>query len=73
MQDTLNLLRTAWNDPAISVFEALEGTFNYNRTPMAVLGTKALAFIDPMEQQSWQAHGVDAYVVGRCLLHYRLL
>ena len=40
---------------------------------MAVLGTKALAFIDPEDRAAWQGHGVDAFVVGRCPLHYRLL
>ena len=73
MQDTLNLLQTTQSNPTISAFEDLKGPFDYNKTPMAVLGTKALAFIDPDERQSWQAHGVDAYVVGRCPLHYRLL
>ncbi len=47
LQDTLNLLRTARSDPTISAFEALEGTFDYNKTTMALLGMKVLAFIDP--------------------------
>ena len=73
MQDTLNLLRTAREDPTKSAYEALQGPFDYNKTPMAVLGTKALAFIDPEDRAAWQAHGVDAFVVGRCPLHYQLL
>ncbi len=63
----------AQSDPMISAFEAREGSFGFNKTPMVVLGTKALAFINPTEQQSWQAHRVYAYVVGQCPLHYRLL
>ena len=47
MQDTLNLLRTAREDPRKLAYEALQGAFDYNKTPMAVLGTKALAFTDP--------------------------
>ncbi len=47
LQDTLNLLFTAHSDPTISDFKALEGPFDFNKTPMAVLGTKALAFVDP--------------------------
>ena len=40
---------------------------------MAVLGTKTLACINPDKRAAWQSHGVDAFVVGRCPLHYRLL
>ena len=40
---------------------------------MAILGTKAVAFIDPDNRGAWEAHGVDAYAVGRCPLHYRLI
>jgi hypothetical protein len=73
MQDTLNLLRTSREDPNKSAFEQLQGRFDYNRTPMAILGTQAVAFLDPAERASWQSHGVDCYVVGRCPLHYRLI
>ena len=65
MQDTLNLLRTAREDPNKSAYEALQGPFDYNKTPMVVLGTKALAFTDPEDRASWQAHGVDTFLVGR--------
>ena len=67
------MLRTAREDPSKSAYEALQGAFDYNKTPMAVLGTKALAFTDPEDRAAWQTHGVDAFVVGRCPLHYRLL
>ena len=50
MQDTLNLLRTAREDPSKSAYEALQGPFDYNKTPMTVLGTKVLAFIDPEDK-----------------------
>ena len=73
MQGTLNLLRTAREDPSKSAYKALQGPFDYNKTPMAVLGTKALAFIDPEDRVAWQAHGVNAFAVGRCPLHYQLL
>ncbi len=53
LQDTLNLLRTAQSDPTISAFEALDAPFDYNKTPMAMLGKKSLAFVDPDKRQSW--------------------
>ena len=53
MQDTLNLLRISREDPSKSAYEDLQGVFDYNKTPMAVLGTKALAFVDPDERAAW--------------------
>ena len=73
MQDTLNLLRTTRQDPTKSAYKFLQGKFDYNKTPMAILGTRAVAFTDPDKRGAWEAHGVDAYVVGRCPLHYRLI
>jgi len=51
----------------------MEGTYDFNRTPISVLGTKALAFVDPDEQTSWQTHGVGYYVTVWCPNHYHLL
>ena len=73
MEDTLNLLRTSRRDPSKSAYEEMEGPLDFNQTPISILGTKALAFVDPDERASWEAHGVDCYVTGRCPDHYRLL
>ena len=35
---TINMLRTCRQDPTISAYEALNGPFNYNKTPPAPLG-----------------------------------
>ena len=51
----------------------MKGGFAFNKTPMAPLGTKALAYIDPDARGSWQAHAQDVFYVGREPLHYRLL
>ena len=67
------MLRTSRQDPTKLAYEQLQGYFDYNKTPMAVLGTKAVAFIDPDKRGAWEAHRVDAYVAGRCPLHYRLI
>merc|ERR1712197_253765 len=40
---------------------------------MTILGKKAVAFIDLDKRGAREAHGVDAYVGGRCPLHYCLL
>ena len=69
----LRTISLCYEDPSKSAYKDLQGVFDYNKTPMAVLGTKALAFVDPDKQAAWQSHGVDAFVVGRCPLHYCLL
>ena len=73
MQDTLNMLRTSRRNASISAFEELEGKFDFNRTPMAPLGTRGLVYLDPDERASWQSHGIDVFSVGRAPDHYRLM
>ena len=73
VQDTLNMLRTSRRNNKISAYEEMEGPFDFNRTPMAPIGTKAIAFLDPAQRASWQAHAVDVFYTGRLPLHYRLM
>ena len=70
---TLNLLRTSRRNPAISAYEDLFGQFDFNKTPIAPIGTKALIYDDPEVRASWAPHGSDAYVVGPARKHYRCL
>ena len=51
----------------------MEGPFDFIKTPMSILGTKGLAYLDPDDRASWQPHGVDAFYTGRKPMHYRLL
>ncbi len=39
---TLNMLRPCHQNPLLSAHEALEGSFSFNATPMAPLGTEVL-------------------------------
>ena len=73
VQDTLNMLRTSRRNSTISAYKEMEGIFDYNKTPMAPLGTKAITYLTPDERASWQMHGYDAYYVGPATKHYRLL
>ena len=73
VEDTLNLLRTSRRNPKILAYEELNGPFDWNKTPIAPLGTRALAFLDPDTRNSWQAHKVDIWYVGRAKYHYCLL
>ena len=68
---TLNLLRTARSDPSKSAYEALEGNFEYNTTPLAPPGTKALVYETPKRRTAWAPHAVDAWYLGPAMDHYR--
>ena len=67
---TLNLLRTARSDPSKSAYEALEGKFDYNATPLAPPGTKALVYETPKRRAAWAPHAVDAWYLGLAMDHY---
>jgi hypothetical protein len=58
-------------NPRLSSYAALEGQFNFNKTPLAPVGTKALIFLDPNKRNTWQSHAVDAWYVGPAKQHYR--
>ena len=70
-QDTLNMLRVSRINSKLSSYAALEGQFNFNKTPLAPVGTKALVFLDPNKRNTWQSHAVDAWYVGPAKQHYR--
>ena len=40
MQDTTNMLRTSRSNAKVSVYEEMEGAFDFNKTPMSILGTR---------------------------------
>ena len=46
-QDTLNLLRRCQVNPKLLAYAFLNGQYNFNKTPLAPPGTKALTFVDP--------------------------
>ncbi|KAL7523489.1 hypothetical protein ACHAWF_000544, partial [Thalassiosira exigua] len=68
---SLNLLRTSRYDPKKLVYEVLHGPFDYNRTPLAPPGTKALVFSTPNKHLSREQHAKDAWYVGPAMAHYR--
>jgi len=70
-KDTLNMLRTSRVNPKLSVYAILEGRFEFDRTPMAPVGTKASVFLDPQKRTSWQSHAVDAWSLVPANQHYR--
>jgi len=70
---TLNLLRFSRRDPTKSANVEVNGKFDYNKTPLATLGTKGLVYEDPANRASWALHGTDVYYVGLASKHYRYM
>jgi hypothetical protein len=57
---TLNLLRTSHSNPQLSAHVQLYGMFNFNKTPLAPPGTRALVYEDPGNRASWAPRGKEA-------------
>ena len=55
----------------MSAYMALEGAFNYNKTPLAPPGTKVMIHENPDKRASWAAYGVDGWYLGPALEQYR--
>ena len=68
---SLNLLRASRTCPRMSAYSHLEGPFDYNSTPMAPPGCRALVFEDPEIRTSYAPHGVEGFYLGPALDHYR--
>jgi hypothetical protein len=68
---TLNLLRPSRVNPKLSAEALLNGTFDYNRTPLAPPGTKVLVHETPAQRKTWAPHGVDGWYIGAAPDHYR--
>lgn len=68
---TLNMLRATRINPKLSAYAMLEGPYNFNKTPMAPPGTRALVYTDPKMRRSWETHAKDGWYVGPAPDHYR--
>ena len=69
---TLNLLRPSRRDPSKSAYEDLNGEpFDFNKTPLAPPGTRAVVYDHPTSRASWAPRGSDAWYVGPAKDHYR--
>ena len=66
------MMRTSRRNSTISAYEAMEGPFDWNWTPITPLGGKSVIYTEPDKRPSWGPHARDNFNVGRALLHYRL-
>jgi hypothetical protein len=68
---TLNLLRQSRLNPHLSAKAQLNGTFDYNRTPMAPPGTRVILHETPAQRGTWASHGERGWYIGPATEHYR--
>ena len=68
----MNMVRTSRRNSRISAYEDMVGEFNWNRSPLTLLASKAVVIVEADKRPSWGNHSRDAYYVGRSKLHYRL-
>jgi hypothetical protein len=60
---TLNMLHFSRKNPNKSANQEVYGSFDFNKTPLASLGAKALVYDDPGSCTSWAPHATDGFYV----------
>ena len=68
---TLNLLRSSRRQPSLSAYHGLFGAFDFNKTPLAIPGTKVLVHEMPKQRNTWAQHGIPGFYIGPSMEHYR--
>ena len=68
---TLNLLRSSRIHPSLSAHASLFGNYDFNRTPIAVLGTRVVAHVAADSRTTFGQHGQVGWYVGPSPEHYR--
>lgn len=70
---TLNMLRKSRINPRLSTHDQLFGVYNYNRCPLAPLGTKIIIHDKPDARPTWGFHGSKGWLIGNAPHHYQHL
>ena len=58
------------HQPRLSAYAQLEGAFDFNKTPLAPVGTKVIIHENPTSRPPWLPHGVDGWYLGPAMEHY---
>jgi hypothetical protein len=71
--DIKNMLRRSRINPKLSAFTQIFGVFDYNRTPLAPIGTKTVVHQRTTQQgrTTFADHGVIGWSIGPAMNHYR--
>jgi hypothetical protein len=71
VRDTLNLMPASRINPEILAYKALNGPYDWNRYPLALLGCKALVYKDWDNRGSWASRGINGWYLGPSKDHYQ--
>ena len=66
-------MRTSRVNPKLSSYAYLFGNFDFNKTPLALLGTRILIHAKPNKRDSRSFHGEDGWYIGPAMDHYRCI
>ena len=67
---TIHLLRQDRRNPRISSCTALEGTFDFNKTPFDSPGCKVVIHENTYARRNWALHGSWGWYIGPSKWYY---
>ena len=67
------MLRRSRINPKLSAYHQIFGLFDYNKTPLAPLGTKTFVHERPKQRLTHGDHGKIGFVISPAMQHYRHL
>jgi len=67
----VNIVRACRLNPKLSAWEALEGAFHFEHTPVAPPGTPILVHNKPGSRRSWEFNAKEGWYVGPCFNHHK--
>jgi hypothetical protein len=70
---TLNMMRPCRLNPLLLAHEAMDGSFSFNATPLAPLGTEVLIHFKPSRRLTWGYHVAKAWYLLHATNHYRCI
>ncbi|KAL7476782.1 hypothetical protein ACHAW6_002618 [Cyclotella cf. meneghiniana] len=70
---TLNMMHPCTQNPNLSAYEAMEGMFSFNATPMAPIGTECMIHVKLSKGHIWGYHSMKAWYFALALKHYRCI
>ena len=73
MQDILSMLRTLQQNSNLTAYTATKGKFDWNKTLIVLLKTKAMLYIATNARTTFAPHFDKMFVTGMAPHHYRLL
>jgi len=68
---TLNILRPSHARPTVSAHNYLFGQFDFNKNPLAPIGSEMQCHVKPGDRGTWAEHTEDGWFLGSVMPHYR--